>query len=157
MKMALVPVDGGEPILLDKAILLLGRGAECDVVVASSRKVSRKHCCVARIEDRFVIRDLASMNGVRINDSQVKEQAVLLENDFLWVGDVGYQMVPYPRMQQVRKSFQKAIAADIRSSARLPGGKAIADSVELVSAAPPPERVIPEEEILELDDSDILE
>ncbi len=36
-------------------IVFFGRAPECDVVLLDSRKVSRKHCCIAQIDDHFVI------------------------------------------------------------------------------------------------------
>ncbi len=92
MKWSLVPLDGSAPIILDRAILFFGRGQECDIVITTSRKVSRKHCCVAQIDDRFVIRDLGSMNGVRVNDTRVTSEASLNIDDTLWVGDVGFRV-----------------------------------------------------------------
>ncbi len=110
MKMALVPVDGSSPVVLDKAILFLGRGVECDVVITTSRKVSRKHCCVALIDDRVVVRDLASMNGVRVNDTPVDREHALAQNDILWVGDVGYQLVPQSHMLSRSNAFKRQAA-----------------------------------------------
>ncbi len=91
MPMVLKPLDGGRPIPLDKAILFFGRGPDCDVVLNTSRKVSRKHCCVAQIDDYYLVRDLGSMNGIRVNDDVVKTEARLNAGDVLWVGDLGFR------------------------------------------------------------------
>lgn len=88
----LVPLHGGSPILLGKAILFLGRGSECDIVLTDSRKVSRKHCCVAQIDSRIMIRDLGSTNGVRINETVAKEESELAVGNVLWVGDLGFRL-----------------------------------------------------------------
>ena len=95
--MFLVPLTGGRAIPLDKAILLFGRSPECDIVIESSRKVSRKHCCVAQIDDFHVVRDLGSMNGLRVNDQPVEREARLNIGDELWIGDVGYRFQPSNR------------------------------------------------------------
>jgi pSer/pThr/pTyr-binding forkhead associated (FHA) protein len=96
-------------IPLDKAILFFGRHPDCDVVITSSRKVSRKHCCIVQIDDRFVVRDLGSMNGVRVNGKIVRRQSPLRLGDSLTVGDVVFQVregappkrrVPAPRRAQ---------------------------------------------------------
>src|SRR5947207_620866 len=44
------PADGGPSlsIVVDKPVLLVGRDAECDVQLKSS-KVSRRHCCLAEV------------------------------------------------------------------------------------------------------------
>ena len=73
MAARLVPLARGAPITLDKPIMLVGRNPDCDIVLQSSTKVSRRHCCIAQVYDRYVIRDLGSMNGVRINGQRVVE------------------------------------------------------------------------------------
>ena len=92
MPLVLVPVDGGRSVPLDKAIIYLGRGGDCDVVLNSSRKISRKHCCVAQIHDFVLVRDLGSMNGVRINEIVIDTEARLNLGDELWIGDVGFRL-----------------------------------------------------------------
>lgn len=94
MPMVLVPLDGARPIPVDKAILFFGRGAECDVVLTTSRKVSRKHCCIAQIDDYYIVRDLGSMNGIRVNGQTVKGEMRLDAGDELWVGDLGFRFQP---------------------------------------------------------------
>lgn len=92
MAYQLVPSTGNiQPIRLDKAVILFGRHPDCDVVITSSRKVSRKHCCVAQINNTYVVRDLGSMNGVRVNGVPVKHSARLKPGDELTVGDVVFQ------------------------------------------------------------------
>lgn len=94
MPMILVPANGGRPIPLDKAIVFLGRGQECDVVLTNSRKVSRKHCCVVQIDDRFVVRDLGSMNGVRINGELIEREGEFVVGDELCIGDQAFRLQP---------------------------------------------------------------
>lgn len=93
--MMLVPIEEGRPIPLEKAVVLFGRGADCDVVIATSKKVSRKHCCLAQIDNHFVVRDLGSLNGIRVNDKVVNTESRITAGDELWVGDVGYHFVPF--------------------------------------------------------------
>jgi predicted component of type VI protein secretion system len=86
----LVALTEGPNILLDKPILLLGRHQECDIQLAS-RKISRRHCCIAQVEDYLVIRDLCSTNGIRINGIRVTE-GCLREGDELTLGNHRYQV-----------------------------------------------------------------
>lgn len=72
MPAQLVALNDGPSILLDKPILLLGRHPECDIQI-DSRKISRRHCCIAQVSDYLVVRDLGSTNGVRINGIRVVE------------------------------------------------------------------------------------
>lgn len=81
---------GGRQVVLDKAVVLIGRQAECDVILSDSRKVSRKHCCIAQVNDTFVVRDLASMNGVRVNGERIDREAPLGLGDEISFGDVRY-------------------------------------------------------------------
>lgn len=92
MQMVLTPSSGSERIVLDKAILLFGRQPDCDVVLTGSRKISRKHCCVAQIHDYFVVRDLGSMNGVRVNGVRIDRESPLKAGDQLTIGDVEFRL-----------------------------------------------------------------
>ena len=90
MPAQLLALTDGPSILLDKPILLLGRHGECDVQL-NSRKVSRRHCCVAQVHDYLVVRDLGSTNGVRINGQRVLEGR-LQSGDELTIGNFRYQV-----------------------------------------------------------------
>jgi predicted component of type VI protein secretion system len=86
----LVALSEGPNILLDKPILLLGRHHECDIQL-NSRKVSRRHCCIAQVSDYLVVRDLSSTNGIRINGKKVNE-GQLKPGDELTVGNFSYRI-----------------------------------------------------------------
>lgn len=90
MPAQLLALTDGPSILLDKPILLLGRHGECDVQL-NSRKVSRRHCCVAQVRDYLVVRDLGSTNGVRVNGHRVVE-GTLRSGDELTIGNFRYQV-----------------------------------------------------------------
>src|ERR1700692_1072160 len=90
MPAQLLSLNEGPNILLDKPILLLGRHPECDVQI-DSRKISRRHCCIAQVSDYLVVRDLGSTNGVRINGVRVLEGR-LAEGDELTIGTLRYQV-----------------------------------------------------------------
>ena len=85
MPAQLVALNDGPSILLDKPILLLGRHPECDIQI-DSRKVSRRHCCIAQVSDYLVVRDLGSTNGIRINGVRVQEGR-LAPGDELTIGN----------------------------------------------------------------------
>jgi len=91
MSVFLVPLEKkGMRIPLDKAIVFIGRHPECDVVLTRSRKVSRKHCAIAQVNDSIVIRDLGSMNGVRVNGRVVRKETPLRVGDEVMIGDLSY-------------------------------------------------------------------
>src|SRR5438876_5820132 len=86
----LVAITEGPNIPLDKPIVLIGRHQECDIQIPS-RKISRRHCCVALVNDHLVVRDLGSTNGIRINGIKVVE-GNLQVNDELTIGNMRYQV-----------------------------------------------------------------
>ncbi|OWK37652.1 FHA domain-containing protein [Fimbriiglobus ruber] len=90
MSAHLLALTDGPSILIDKPVLLFGRHQECDVQL-NSKKVSRRHCCVAQVNDYLVVRDLGSTNGIRINGKRVNE-GKLLPGDELMIGNFRYQV-----------------------------------------------------------------
>src|SRR5207302_6010264 len=90
MPAQLVSLTDDPSILLDKPILLVGRHAECDIQI-DSRKVSRRHCCIAQVSDYLVVRDLGSTNGIRINGVRVLE-GKLQGEDELTIGGHSYRI-----------------------------------------------------------------
>ena len=90
MPVHLLSLSEGPSIVLDKPILLFGRHQECDVVL-NSKKVSRRHCCLAQVNDYLVIRDLGSTNGIRINGVQTRE-GKLQPGDEVCIGNFVYQV-----------------------------------------------------------------
>src|ERR1700754_462289 len=101
MPAQLVALSEGPNILLDKPIMLFGRHPECDIQI-ESRKVSRRHCCVAQVSDYLVVRDLGSTNGIRINGVRVLEGR-LQGGDELTIGSHRYRIrwdvLPMPALQ----------------------------------------------------------
>src|ERR1700676_2405670 len=90
MPAQLVALTEEPSILLDKPIMLFGRNPECDIQI-DSRKISRRHCCIAQVNDYLVVRDLGSTNGVRINGLRVQEGR-LTNGDELTIGTTRYQV-----------------------------------------------------------------
>ena len=86
----LLSLTDGPSILIDKPILLFGRHQECDVQL-NSKKVSRKHCCIAQVNDYLVVRDLGSTNGIWVNGHKVAEER-LVPGDELVIGNFRYQV-----------------------------------------------------------------
>ena len=86
----LIHEDGKTSFPLDTAIVIAGRGSECDFVV-DSRKVSRRHCCMIFINDHLAIRDLGSTNGCRIAGERVDEFVVKIGETFA-IADVSFRL-----------------------------------------------------------------
>jgi pSer/pThr/pTyr-binding forkhead associated (FHA) protein len=181
MPMYLVPVDEGEPIILDKAIMFVGRHPDCDLVLTHSRKVSRKHCCIAQINDSYVVRDLGSMNGVRVNDDAVQEEVRVRPGDELWIGDVGFRLEfrsvaparksgedstrpheetsPAPSLRSA-KLDRRFISQDLPVAIPEEGADVIVEQTKPRLRPPPQpgkEKSPPQEEVIKLRDDDILD
>ncbi|MCS7046709.1 MAG: FHA domain-containing protein [Gemmataceae bacterium] len=90
MPPTLLALTEGPNIAVDKPILFIGRDHECDVQIPS-RKISRRHCCVAQVHDYLVVKDLFSTNGVRINGIRVRE-GCLRAGDELTIGNFRYKI-----------------------------------------------------------------
>jgi predicted component of type VI protein secretion system len=122
MPAQLLALTEGPSILLDKPILLLGRHPECDIQL-ESRKVSRRHCCIAQVGNHLVVRDLGSTNGIRINGVRLLE-GCLKAGDELTIGSHRYQV----------KWDEMAVAG-----ARVDSGKATGrPPVQPIPPPPPP-------------------
>lgn len=128
--------DGGRQIVLDKAVVLIGRQAECDVILQDSRKVSRKHCCIAQVNDTYVVRDLASMNGVRVNGERIDREAPLEIGDEISFGDVRY-VLRDTRAKPVAEANGSQYEADDSESIESPE-ESLAHEPEPATRPPPP-------------------
>lgn len=90
MPIHLLSLTDGPSILIDKPILVFGRHQECDVQL-NSKKVSRRHCCIAQVNDYLIVRDLGSTNGVKVNGARVAEGR-LVPGDEILIGNFRYQV-----------------------------------------------------------------
>ena len=148
----LKPVDRGGQIVLDKAILLLGRHPDCDVVLTCSRKISRRHCCFVQVNDKLIVRDLGSMNGVRVNGKKVRNEATLHLGDEVTVGDIVYVV---EEGQPGSRSLEQNRSADHNPSVASsnPNSASPQPAVNISQDFPIP---LPEEEIPEIELDDLL-
>lgn len=90
MSLYLMPVGEGRRIPIRKTVVFIGRHPDCDVVLSRSLKVSRRHCCLALVDNKLMIRDLGSTNGVHVNGQRIKREEVLRLGDEIVVGDVPF-------------------------------------------------------------------
>jgi hypothetical protein len=73
------------------ATVLLGRSRECDCVM-SEASVSRRHAQLRREGDRWLLRDLGSRNGTRVNGLRVLEETEVRPGDRLSLGEARYRL-----------------------------------------------------------------
>ncbi len=77
--------DPEQPLIeLKRSVLLIGRHPECDVRIKLT-SISRRHCCLAQVDDTMIVRDLGSRHGVWVNGRRVEER-VLKAGDQLAIG-----------------------------------------------------------------------
>ena len=79
-----------QPIELRRSILLIGRHPECDVRIKLS-SISRRHCCIAQVDQAMIIRDLGSRHGVWVNGTRVDEKT-LQPGDQLAIGPIMFKV-----------------------------------------------------------------
>ncbi len=91
---ALVTLSGpgrGTEIPLARSPIVLGRGAEADVVLADAT-VSRRHALIVFRAGRFHVHDLDSANGTKVGGDAIDVRE-LEHGDHLRVGGVELQLI----------------------------------------------------------------
>lgn len=69
----LVPLGGGDPIPLLKSKIMIGRRPDCDICLAYPN-VSGHHCELRFVEGVWLVKDLRSSNGVKVNGVKVEKK-----------------------------------------------------------------------------------
>jgi len=77
-------LPGGGRVHIEADPVVIGRMPECAVVL-SDPNVSRRHAEVLRVNEAFMVRDLGSTNGTKVNGSPIREQ-YLATGDNITVG-----------------------------------------------------------------------
>jgi pSer/pThr/pTyr-binding forkhead associated (FHA) protein len=90
MSALLQQLGGGRQIPVDRAVVLIGRGPECDAVIDSSTKISRMHCALVQVDNDYYLRDLGSMNGVWIGGQKIVREQRLSNGTEVTIGDVRF-------------------------------------------------------------------
>ena len=73
--------------------MTLGRGGRADMVLGDTA-ISAEHAQVSRVGRKWVVTDLGSTNGTRLNDALVNGRAASAEGDVLGLGTVRLQVLP---------------------------------------------------------------
>lgn len=98
-RLRLQVIDPGESTLSAGQILdvdegmTLGRGERADVVLADT-SISAEHARLGRNGRAWIVTDLGSTNGTRVNDTLVNGRTRLAEGDVLAVGTVRLSVLP---------------------------------------------------------------
>jgi pSer/pThr/pTyr-binding forkhead associated (FHA) protein/biotin carboxyl carrier protein len=86
----------GRVLMLGGGTATIGRSSRCELPLKGSSGVSRRHCKVQLVGDRYVLLDLESRNGTVVNGVQV-DRKILADGDLLEVGDERIRFVITPQ------------------------------------------------------------
>jgi serine/threonine protein kinase len=81
----LIADKSGKRVRLFNEINVIGRAAECDIVIRAS-DISKRHCQIILESDRVLIEDLQSVNGTLLNGEPI-QLSELLDGDQLTIGE----------------------------------------------------------------------
>ncbi len=78
----------------NKKSFIIGRGENCEVRIpyVTDSNISREHCEVSIINDKIVIKDLNSSNGIFVNEAKIITEKTLKNNDILKVGETNLKL-----------------------------------------------------------------
>jgi hypothetical protein len=86
-KPVLIVIEGtmaGQQWVMHKDSLTIGRGGDCDIVLAE-RPVSREHLRIWRDEQGYWVEDLESKNGTFLNGEPINSPTLISEGDELQI------------------------------------------------------------------------
>ena len=102
----LIPVGGGDVIPLPRSPLVLGRRESCDICL-NFPNVSGRHCEFVFKDGFWILHDLNSTNGVKVNGEKVAEggKKVLRPQDTITIGKRQYtiQYNPTDRFSKIEE------------------------------------------------------
>jgi FHA domain/Domain of unknown function (DUF1707) len=78
--------------------MTLGRSRDCDCVLAEP-SVSRRHAELRRDGARWLLRDLGSRNGTRVNGVRLLDEAEVCPGDRVSFGDARFRLGEAPRTE----------------------------------------------------------
>lgn len=90
--------DAGRKLRLERGLLTIGRGGECDLVLQETR-ASRRHAELRRQGDQWLIVDLESTNGTAVGDVRLQPQMAhpLLPGTPVSIGDTRFVLQEEPQ------------------------------------------------------------
>jgi pSer/pThr/pTyr-binding forkhead associated (FHA) protein len=113
----LVPVGGGDTIPLIREVLTIGRRETCDIRLRFP-DISGIHCQLFFHNGYWLIRDLNSTNGVKVNGTRVQEK-LLQPNDELSIGRKRRFTIHYELPAERRHALDEQPEEDILSQSLL--------------------------------------
>jgi adenylate cyclase len=106
----LVPVGGGDAIPLVRSPMVLGRRESCDICLRFPN-ISGRHCELAFKNGFWVIRDLNSTNGLKVNGEVVPRggKKILAPEDTIRIGRRDYKIhyEPADRLSRIEELMEE--------------------------------------------------
>ena len=130
MELKLVVLAGakeGLEIPLKKDKFLIGRAKEC-ALRAGSEAISRRHCAIIRVKDKWAVRDLGSRNGTYVNDNRIEKPVRLRPGDELRVGPLKFRVASVAAAEPTPDSVPAPVQE--KKPRKQPPVKDVADVVE---------------------------
>ncbi len=130
----------GQVFALDKAIITIGRGSDCDIAIADA-SISRQHAQIVRQEMGWYLQDLGSRNGTAINGQRLGAPARLEDGDLLTVGNIPLRYLadnPTPAATAAEEPVTETLPATSAEPAA-----AERTSASLTQALPPKAPTVP--------------
>jgi len=85
-------------IEVDGALVI---GRECEGLVVSDPKVSRRHLVIRAVDDELKVADLGSSNGTLVNGARIDHEIPLRAGDRIQAGDLLLVVLDEPRVAEV--------------------------------------------------------
>jgi adenylate cyclase len=106
----LIPCGGGDAIPLVRTPLVLGRRETCDICLRFPN-ISGRHCELYFKDGFWVIRDLNSTNGLKVNGEKLPPggKKILAPEDLIRIGKRDYkiQYVPTDRLSRIDELMEE--------------------------------------------------
>lgn len=102
----------GKDWVLDRDVMIIGRGADCDIHVPA-RQVSRLHARIERRNQGYLLIDLGSKNGTHVNGQEIKEPFLLQDGDEIQIA-MSVKLSFVGAEATVPLSFEGAVGSPVR-------------------------------------------
>jgi pSer/pThr/pTyr-binding forkhead associated (FHA) protein len=111
---------------------IIGRAPDCDVCIASDRRVSRRHARLTVCAHGVVVEDLGSKGGVFVDGQRVKDGRLLLGGERLRVGHTEIALL---RPAEDRRTAELFDEKTVIPSSRAPADSGYFRSVDAAAHA----------------------
>ncbi len=102
---------------LDGKLLRVGRSSRSEIPLPDAT-VSKEHAEILREDDRWVVRDLGSRNGTRVNGAEVQAAVPLRDGDVIEFGKVEVRVGRAEAPDRTRFSESPGLGSSMRAGAR---------------------------------------